>query len=560
MSKLFNLFLFIALLAIGFSSCSDDDDDDNIFINSAETLPTNIAFEDINLKGGEISGDLTWTKPVNTSELSAIVIYTSNDGTNKETKLKEIPVNDEKYTLTGINYAKYLLLVPKNKNNVEGNTFAKIELKDEVGNNVVTDLSFDDTDYAKGKIGGKLTWTKPTGIVNLSKYIIYTSEDGTTKKDKIAEVDTDIEEYIVESRSMTEFFIVVATDLENKEVEDFAKTEVKDAYEVSGIYILNSGKQGHNNANMSFYDLTAKTLSTKVFEAANGISLGDTGQDIIVYGTKMYIAVYGSGVIFVTDKQGKQLGKIESVKNGKAQQPRGFTTHDGKVYVTYFDGNLAKIDTTKMEIEAQVPVGRNPEYVRVANNNLYVANSGGLDYNNPIGYDKFVSVVDIATFKETTKIPVVINPDKMAVDSEGDIYVISNGDYKTIPNTLQRIDAKTHKVTNVGNATWMNINNDKLYIIYSQYDANWNQVITYSVYDTKTEKIITDKFITDGTVVNKPFSITTDPVNNYVYIGTSDYTNNGDMYIFSAEGKLINKFDTGGISPAGAYYASWIVK
>lgn len=558
MNKLFNVLCLISLLTFSFISCSDDDDND--FFNSVETLPTDIAFLDVNLKGGEISGDLTWKKPINTSELSSIVIYASNDGTTKEARIDEVSIDKEKYTIEARNYTKYLLLVPKNKKDVEGSTFAKVEIKDETGNNVVTDLTFEDTDYTKDKIAGKLSWTKASGHINLSKLIIYTSEDGTIKKDKLAEVNPDIEEYTIASRDLSKYFIVVATDATDTEVEDFAKIEVKDAYEVSGVYILNSGKMGNNNSNISFYNFLTTEFKTKIFESANGTSLGDTGQDMVVYGSKMYIAVYGSGVIYVTDKQGKKLAAIESVKGDKKQQPRGLTSYEGKVYATLYDGYLAKIDTTKLEIESQVAVGRNPEYVRAANNKLYVANSGGLDYNTPLGYDKTVSVVDVATFRETEQIPVVINPDKMAVDSEGDIYVISNGNYSNVPNTLQRIDATTHKVTSVGNATWMSMNNDKLYIIYSQYDANWNQVVSYHVFDAKTEKMLTDKFITDGTPVNKPFSINTDPVNNYIYIGTSDYTNNGDMYIFTTDGKLVKKLDTGGLNPAGAYFASWIIR
>lgn len=324
---------------------------------------------------------------------------------------------------------------------------------------------------------------------------------------------------------------------------------------VKGAYILNSGSGITSLANLAYYNPETKAVTYKVFENANGISLGNTGQDVVIYGSKMYIAVYGSATIFVTDLQGKKITAIESTKNGQKQQPRGFTSYKGKVYVTYYDGYLAKIDTTKMEIEAQVAVGRNPEYVRAANNKLYVANSGGMDYNTPLGYDKTVSVVDVTTFEETEKIPVVINPDKMEVDSEGDIYVISNGNYGDIPNTLQRIDATTHKVTNVGNATRMsiNMNNDQLYFIYSQYGLD---NIIYGVFDTKTEKMLTDNFITDGTIVSKPYSLNVDPINNNVYIGTSDFKSNGDMYVFSSEGKLISKFDTGGVNPMGAYFVT----
>lgn len=322
----------------------------------------------------------------------------------------------------------------------------------------------------------------------------------------------------------------------------------------TGAYILNSGKSGNNNANIAYYDYEKGLVTYNIFESINGKGLGDTAQDIITYGDRTYVAVYGSAIIYVLDKTGKILSTIESEKDGKKQQPRSLTAYDGRIYVTYFDGYLAKINPSTLKIEAQVAVGRNPEYVRASKGKLYVANSGGMDYNTSIGYDKTVSVVDVASFKEDKKIGVVLNPEKMTVDSEGDIYLISNGNYKTgqpdfIPNSLQRIDADTQEVTQIGNATWMTMCNDKLYIIYSQYDANWNQTITYSVYDTKAEKIISNNFISDGTVIDKPYSISADPVKNYIYIGTSNYTTNGDMYVFNSEGKLVSSFDTKGLNP-----------
>ena len=321
----------------------------------------------------------------------------------------------------------------------------------------------------------------------------------------------------------------------------------------TGSYILNSGKSGSNNANIAYYDYETGKVTYNVFESINSKGLGDTGQDIITYGDRTYIAVSGSAVIYVLDKTGKILSTIESTKDGKKQQPRNLTAYDGKVYVTYFDGYLAKINPNTLKIEAEVKVGRNPEYVRASKGKLYVANSGGLDYNTATGYDKTVSVVDVATFTEIKMLDVVINPDKMVVDSQGDIYVISNGNYNDVPNTLQRIDADTQEVTQVGNATWMTICNDNIYIIYSQYDANWNQIITYSVYDAKAEKVLTNNFITDGTVLNKPYSISSDPVKKYIFIGTSDYKTDGDMYVFNTDGKLIKTFDTKGLNPIAVY-------
>ncbi|MDR2955197.1 MAG: hypothetical protein LBV43_08960 [Prevotella sp.] len=551
-------YLFFAILictsiVLGFSSCSDDDNDD-IYVNSAETVATDLKFEDTNMKAGEIAGELTWAKPILNLELSSMVIYASADGQNKDKKLGEVVADKEAFTVEATDYVKYLLVVSKSKDGLEGQNFAKVEITDVVGNEVVTNLTFEDTNHTDGKVGGKVTWRKPTGHTELSKIIIYLSEDGIKKTTKLGEVNIDVEEFAIADRDYFNYLIVVATDKENKEVEDFAKIEVKDI--VGGLYILNSGKFKGNNSNLAYYDLTTKSLSKKIFQTINGKGLGDTGQDIIVYGSKMYIAVYGSGIIYVTDKSGKILKEIESYTTESEaqvkQQPRRFTTYDGKVYVTYYNGYLAKIDTTELKIENQVKVGSNPEYVCIAKNKFYVANSAGMSGD----YGKTLSIVDIASFKEDKQLTIPIeNPERLTVDSKGFIYLISNGNYGDVKNTLQRIDPNTEESKIIGNATNMTLLNDKLYTYYAQWgDPN----ITFKVYDTATENNMTGTdFISDGTIIKQPYSITSDPVNNYIYIANSDYTNNGDMYIFNTEGKLVvDKFDTDGINPLGAYYVA----
>lgn len=418
---------------------------------------------------------------------------------------------------------------------------------------LVTKLSFKDTNLTAGKIAGEATWTKPARYSDLTKLVLYSSSNGTSKDTKLSEVTADTESFTIESQNHFQYLIVASVNKEGKEEDVFASVKIED-YIAGGIYILNSGSYKGNNANLAYYDFASGTFLEKIFEASNKKSLGDTGQDMIIYGSKMYIAMYGSGIIYVTDTDGKILKEIESstTEGGTTvkQQPRKFATHGGKVYVTYYNGYLAKIDTTEMKIQEQIKVGSNPEYVRATNNKLYVANSAGMSGS----YGTTVSIVDIPSFKEDKKLTVKVeNPEKLEVDSKGYIYLISNGDYGDVKNTLQRIDPKTEKVDIIGNATYMTILGNKLHTIYSQWgDTN----ITFKTYNTDNMAAAPVDFITDGTKIASPYSISSDPVNNYVYISESDFKTDGDMYIFTEGGKLIKKFDTKGINPMGAWFIS----
>ena len=62
-------------------------------------------------------------------------------------------------------------------------------------------------------------------------------------------------------------------------------------------YILNEGSWGSNNASLSRVDLSTGDITNYVFASANGRGLGDVAQDIIIYGTKAYIAVSFSNSI-----------------------------------------------------------------------------------------------------------------------------------------------------------------------------------------------------------------------------------------------------------------------
>ena len=313
------------------------------------------------------------------------------------------------------------------------------------------------------------------------------------------------------------------------------------------IYVLNSGRMNSNNASLSMYNLKDNTVIKDIFEAQNGRRLGDTGQDIVVYGSKMYIAMHTESTIEVTDLEAKSIKQIKT--DG---QPRSFAVHEGKVYVTYYNGYVARIDTTTLNVEATVQVGRNPEQLTVSGNELYVANSGGADFSTPgVGPDKTVSVVDIASFTETKKIEVVLNPSEIGSDNAGNVFVVSMGNYNDIPNTLQKISAQTDEVSVVSgiDGTIITTAGNTLYSVYSQWGV---AEIFYYTYNTASNTVLSDKFIGD-TDITDPYKINYDNAYESIFITTSDYTNDGDVYVFDKTNKFVTKFEAG-LNPMKAVY------
>jgi YVTN family beta-propeller protein len=320
--------------------------------------------------------------------------------------------------------------------------------------------------------------------------------------------------------------------------KDDPMPEKKSVVPTSGVFILNQGSWGENNAGLSYYDFK----TGEIYPDITDVPLGDTGQDLIIYGNKLYISVNGSGVIFVIDLQ-----TAETLKKIETTSPRSLTSYDGKIYASTYDGNVVRIDTTTLSIEATTKVGANPEGIAAVNGKLYVANSNGLNHPN---YDNTISVVDIATFKETKKIIVGLNPNCVMADDYGDIYVSYKGNYNDIPSGMQKIDTRTDAVSilsEVFSGQNFTIVDDILYYFDVTYNEDYTTNCTFGRYNVKTEQKVPGEIITDGTRINTAYAIGVDPHSKDIYISDTDYSTPDNVYIFGSNG-VWKKTITAGIS------------
>ena len=302
-------------------------------------------------------------------------------------------------------------------------------------------------------------------------------------------------------------------------------------------YVLNSGDWQSSNSSLTKYDFSTGATVSNYFEAQNGRCLGNTANDLLVYGSKMYIAISGESTIEVTSLDAKSIKQIRC-----AGQPRYLASDGDKVYATYYDGRVARIDTASLEVDAMVNVGRNPEQLAVYNGCLYVANSGGMDYNTALGYDNTVSVVNLSTFTEVEKIEVVCNP-AVVVSCGSGVFVASYGNYGDIPSTLQRISPSgvVSVVQECSNMTEFCYNTGSLYGFFSSYDANWNATATYLSYDI-ADRSVESPWIKES-FLPVPYKVCS--AGEYLCVTSSDYMNDGDTYLYDTDGMLVHKIHSG---------------
>jgi len=319
--------------------------------------------------------------------------------------------------------------------------------------------------------------------------------------------------------------------------------------ETGKLYVLSEGLFNMNNSTLGLLNFENSTLNTDFFLYQNNRGLGDTGNDMKSYGSKLWIVVNVSSQVEVIDfKSGVSIKRIPFFNASNiARQPRYITFSGNKAYVCSFDGTVAKIDTTSLNIEAVTTVGRNPDGIAAANGKLYVSNSGGLDAPN---YGNTVSVIDLNSFTETQKIEVGLNPYKIQTDNEGDVYVISRGNIGNIKAKLVRIDSQTDKVLQTFEnlpAINFTIRNDTAYLYNYDYTSN-----NYSIksFNCQTEQIIAENFISDGSTMERPFGIYAHPTNGNIYLtDAKNYTTKGDLLCFNRKGKLLYKVESVGLNP-----------
>ena len=312
-----------------------------------------------------------------------------------------------------------------------------------------------------------------------------------------------------------------------------------DAY-ANGMYILNEGLFQQNNSTLSYYNFKEGTFTANIFLDVNHRGLGDVGNDLQQYGSKLYIVVNNSNIVEVVD-----ANTVQSLKtiNLPQKQPRYIAFLDGKAYISCFDGDVVRVDTASLEVEATVHTGLNPDGICACNGKLYVSNSGGL---NAPDYGNTVSVIDPASFTVIKDITVGINPTRIKSWLDRYVYVVSNGNYNDLNFNFQKIDAQSDNVVKTYNMEVVNfdIYQNSAYIYtynYSSMTSAWIKVL-----DLETDEVIKDQFISDGTQLKTPYGIKVNPLNGDVYItDAGTFTTNGDVYCFDQNGKKKFSFEAG---------------
>lgn len=298
-----------------------------------------------------------------------------------------------------------------------------------------------------------------------------------------------------------------------------------------GLYILGEGSFGSDNSTLYYYDLNTNALTDRFTTANPGAVLGNTAVDMKIYGSKLYVAVDVTNKVLVMDAaSGRILEEIDMGQaDNKDREPRGLACATGKVFVSLYSGEVARIDTIDYAVD-YTPYSGAFKYsegiVEVGEQKLCVANS---DY----GSGNTVTVIDIPSFTETGEITVPTNPNELAVAGDNTVYLATWTDYSTgAPAALHKLDLAAKTYTTIPNVEVQRIAiyGQKLYgtnLVYGGAPdyAPTSSMVKVDLGDGSVETMIQPK---SGASFN---GVDVNPLNGYVYV---------------MEGNLVLRFDETG--------------
>ena len=345
--------------------------------------------------------------------------------------------------------------------------------------------------------------------------------------------------------------------------------------EIIGMYLLNEGNMGSNKATLDYLDLSGQDSTVHYYRniysernPSTVMMLGDVGNDCQIYGSRLWLVINCSNKVEVARAS-------DAVRIGKVNIPncRYVTFKDGFAYVSSYVGtqyggsdsplgSVFKVDTLTLEKVDSCAVGYQPEEMAVIGNKLYVANSGGYQGMTGQGYESTVSVIDLATMRETEKIEVAPNLHHVKADHYGQLWVTARGNYNDETSTIWWLQPNADGKMVVGGyldqpVSDLCIVGDSLYF----YGSQWSEImltnkVTYGIINVRTHQMVSNS-LSDAPEISKirmPYGIIVNPLRRDFYLmDAKNYVSSGELLHFLPDGSFDWKVKTGDIPAHAAF-------
>ena len=343
--------------------------------------------------------------------------------------------------------------------------------------------------------------------------------------------------------------------------------------DIIGMYLLNEGNMGSNKSSLDYLDLSDSTAHyyRNIYSQRNPstvMSLGDVGNDCQIYGSRLWLVINCSNKV--------EVARADSaIRIGKVNIPncRYVTFNDRYAYVSSYVGtvyassnsplgSVYKVDTLTLQKVDSCSVGYQPEEMAIIGNQLYVANSGGYQDMTGQGYENTVSVIDMATMQETSKVEVAPNLHHLKADKYNQLWVTARGDYMTEASSIWWLAPDENGQMKVGGhidqaVSDLCIVGDSLYFYGSQWsEVSMSNTITYGIINVKTHQVVSTSLSSAPEIskIRMPYGIIVNPVHRDFYLmDAKNYVSSGELLHFLPDGTFDWKVSTGDIPAHAAF-------
>ena len=318
----------------------------------------------------------------------------------------------------------------------------------------------------------------------------------------------------------------------------------------SGVLVLNEGNFQFSNASLSFYDVEADTVCNNLFYKVNNAPLGDVAESMALAEGKLYIVVNNSNLIYKVDANTMVCDTTKPFKVIDFYSPREmhFVSPE-KAYVSDLMGTgLWIINPKEMKHCGFVETGKTTEKMVAVGNELYVSNWSnyyleGMEKNT-------VQVIDMNNDVKVAEIQVGKEPNTMAVDKNGHVWVLcegatweADGEYPSLWEINPMLKSAEKRFEFDGTAMVLRANpvGDQLYLIYN------NEVRRFDI-GTLT---LSETFRIAAEPQGMFYNMAVEPQSGDIYVtDAKNYMMNGTVYRYTNDGLLLSSFEAGVIPSA----------
>lgn len=361
--------------------------------------------------------------------------------------------------------------------------------------------------------------------------------------------------------------MAVGCNKENASESNFAGIEVEVGEKngnFSKLYVLNEGAFP-GASTLDLLDFKKRKYCADIFGQANPEvpqGLGNTGNDLAIVDGRLWVLMNASNQVVVLHLPDAKLERILDVDS-----PRFITQDGGFVYISSYagavyqgdpvPGKVYRIDTKSFETKT-FEVGYQPEGLVVLDGNLYVANSGGYNWE----HDNRISVINLTTFLMDGHIKTPVTNLFQMYAASGKIWFSSYGESTWTDagdgNWIQSVSAPqclTSMTTNglfqfdVRNEIHMN----RMTLAGKTLYGFGNDAEMTGGYDQCLYKVNTDTGVfqkthfadCDLSLVAYPYGILVNPDNGDIYICDASFTGGSKLHCFDSKLKHKWTVDTG---------------